>query len=111
LGEGEKVPERTFVYLAPVERERAANPLSYFGTPVTSEGKIAMNNIAPGRYWIFVQTVGEDGPIPLSRVRFPDETETRAQIRRDAEAAKTEIEFKPCQNVVDYKLPLKPAGQ
>jgi Carboxypeptidase regulatory-like domain len=111
LGEGEKVPERTFVYLAPMERERVENPLSYYGTPVTSEGKIALNSIAPGRYWISVQTVGEDAPLPLSRIRFPDGTETRAQIRRDAEAAKIEIEFKPCQNVVDYKLPLKPAGQ
>jgi len=111
LGEGEKVPERTFVYLAPVERERAENSLSYFGTPVTAEGKIAINNIAPGRYWIFAQTYAEDAPVPLLRARFPHETETRAQIRREAEAAKTEIEFKPCQNVVDYKLPLKPAGQ
>jgi hypothetical protein len=111
LGDGEKAPERTFVYLAPVERERAANPLSYFGTPVTSEGKVAMNNIAPGRYWIFVQTLGEDAPVPLAKIRFPDEVETRAQIRRDAEAAKTEIEFKPCQNVVEYKLPLKAAAQ
>ena len=108
LAEGEKVPPRTFVYLAPVERERAENSLSYFGTPVTSEGKIAINNIAPGRYWIYAQTISEDAPMPLARIRFPHETETRAQIRREAEAAKTEIEFKPCQSVVDFKLPLNP---
>jgi hypothetical protein len=107
LGEGEPVPARTFVYLAPVERERAENTLSYFGTPVASEGKFAINNIAPGRYWIFTQTVAEDAPAPLSRIRFPHETETRAQLRREAEAAKTEIEFKPCQNVENYKLPLE----
>ena len=111
LGEGEKPPERTLVYLVPVERERADNPLNYFGTPLTTEGKISISSIPPGRYWIFSQTVAEDAPVPFLRVRFPDETETRAQIRREAEAAKTEIEFKPCQNVVDYKLALKPAGQ
>jgi hypothetical protein len=108
LDEGEQVPTRTFIYLAPVERERADNVLSYFGTPVTSEGKIVMNNIAPGRYWIFAQTVEEGVPVPLVRIRFPNETGTRVQIRREAEATKTEIEFKPCQNVVDFKLPLKP---
>lgn len=106
LGEGEKAPERTFIYLAPVERERADNPLNYFGTPVTPDGKIVMNNIAPGRYWIYAQTVDEDAQVPLMRVRFPHETEIRAQIRRQGEAVKTEIEFKPCQNVENYKLSL-----
>jgi hypothetical protein len=43
---------------------------------------------------------------PLTKLRLPDETETRAKLRRDAEAEKTEIEFKPCQNVTDYQLPL-----
>lgn len=111
LGEGEEVPARTLVYLAPVERERADNVLNYFGGAVTPEGKIAINNIAPGRYWIFAQTAPEDAPVLLSRVRFPHETDARAQIRREGEAAKTEIEFKPCQEMVDFKLPLKTRDQ
>ena len=111
LGEGEQVPARTLVYLTPVERERADNVLNYFGGPVTPDGKIAINNIPPGRYWIFAQTVPEDVPVPLSKIRFPHETETRAQIRREAEAAKIEIEFKPCQDVVDFNLPLKTRDQ
>jgi carboxypeptidase family protein len=106
LGEGEKVPPRTFVYLAPVERERSNNPLNYFGTPVSTEAKMGMNNIAPGRYWIFATTISEDALVPFSRVRLPHETEIRAQIRRAAEAAKTEIELKPCQEVVDFKVSL-----
>lgn len=104
LAEGEQVPARTFVYLAPVERERADSALNYFGTPVTAQGRIAMNNIVPGRYWIYAETLSEDAPVPLSRIRFPNDSETRAQIRRAAEAAKTEIEFKPCQDVVDFKV-------
>lgn len=111
LSEGAPVPARTYVYLAPVESERAEHILSYFGMPVAPDAKFAINNIAPGRYWIFTQTVAEDAPVPLSRIRFPHETETRAQIRREAEAAKTEIEFKPCQNVQNYKLSLRPAAQ
>lgn len=111
LGEGEEVPARTLVYLAPVEPERADRVLHYFGAAVTPDGKIAMNSIPPGRYWIFAETLAEGAPVRLSRVRLPHETETRAQIRREGEAAKTEIEFKPCQNVVDFKLPLKTRDQ
>ena len=111
LGEGEELPARMLVYLAPVERERADNVLNYFGATVTPDGKIAINGIPPGRYWIFAQPLPEDAPAGLTRVRYPHETETRAQIRREGEAAKTEIEFKPCQNVVDFKLPLKTRDQ
>lgn len=107
VGEGERVPNRTFVYLAPVERERFMNPLNYYGLAIQPDGKIAIGNIAPGRYWIAVETIDEDVPLPLTRLRFPHDTETRALIRRLGEAAKTEIEFKPCQEVVDFKLPLR----
>ena len=111
LAEGEEDPARTLVYLAPVERERADNVLNYFGATVTPDGKIAINGIPPGRYWIFAQSLPEDAPPGLTKIRYPHETETRAQIRREGEAAKTEIEFKPCQNVVDFKLPLKTRDQ
>jgi len=43
-------------------------------------------------------------------LRLPDETETRAKLRRDAEDAKNAIEFKPCQNVTDYQLPFSRLG-
>jgi hypothetical protein len=107
VAEGEKVPARTFVYLAPVERERVDNVLNYFGGQLDAEGKIGMNNIAPGRYWVFVETLSEDVPVVLPRVRLPSESELRAQIRRAAEATKTEIEFKPCQEVLNFKLSFK----
>jgi hypothetical protein len=42
-----------------------------------------------------------------AKVRAPEEAETRAQILRVAEAAKVEVELKPCQNVSDYQLPFK----
>jgi hypothetical protein len=46
------------------------------------------------------------------KLRTPNETEMRARLRREAEAAKTEIELKPCQTVNDYKLSVKqPAPQ
>ena len=104
LGEGEKAPPRTFVYLAPVERERADNPLNYLGSPVNPEGKFAWNNIPPGRYWIFAETLNADEVVQRGRLRYPQETEMRADVRRAGEAGKNEIVFKPCQEVMDFKL-------
>lgn len=111
LGEGAQAPERLFVFLVPVERERADDLLRFYAAPVAADGKITLNNLAPGRYWILTQMANDDTVTPLTRLRMPNETETRARLRREAEAAKTEIEFKPCQNVVDFQLPLKPRDQ
>jgi carboxypeptidase family protein len=108
LGEGEQLPERLFVYLAPSERERADELLRFYAVPVTPDGKITLNSVAPGRYWILPQVYGDEPVSPLVKLRLPHETETRAKLRREAEAAKTEIEFKPCQTITDYQLPLKP---
>lgn len=108
LGEGEQVPEKLFVYLAPVEREKADDVGRYYAVLVSPEGHIVLNQIAPGRYWILARTAPDDEAAPPAKLRWPHETEMRARIRREAEAVKTEIEFKPCQNVSGFQLPLKP---
>jgi hypothetical protein len=110
LGEGEQMPARLFAYLVPAEREKADDLLRFFAAPVSPDGEIALNNVAPGRYWILAQTYGDETVGPLTKLRLPNATETRAKLRREAEAAKTEIEFKPCQNIVDFQLSLKPRG-
>ena len=106
LREGEALPEKLVVYLVPAEKERADDILRFYGAAVSRDGKIAMNSIAPGRYWVLVQTVNDEADSPARKLRWPDETEVRAGLRRDAEAAKTEIQLKPCQNVVDFKVPI-----
>jgi hypothetical protein len=40
----------------------------------------------------------------LTKLRLPDEVETRLRLRRASEAAKMEIELKPCQRVVDFRI-------
>ena len=107
LGEGEQLPARLYVYLLPAEREKTDDVLRFFAAPVLSDGKIMLNNLAPGRYLIVTQPATDVALSPLTKLRLPDETETRAKLRREAEASKTEIEFKPCQNVTDFQLPLK----
>ena len=100
-------PARLYVYLVPAEQEKAEDVLRFFAAPVSSDGGITLNNLAPGRYWIVAQPALDAGTSPLTKLRLPDEQETRAMLRRDAEAAKTQIEFKPCQNLKDYRLALK----
>jgi Carboxypeptidase regulatory-like domain len=104
---GQQIPEKLFLYLVPSEQEKAEAVLRYYATAVTPDGKIALHNIAPGRYWVLAQRFTEDVATPLTRLRLPDAAEARARLRREAEAAKTEIEFKPCQNVVDFRFPLQ----
>ncbi|HKV36441.1 MAG TPA: carboxypeptidase-like regulatory domain-containing protein [Pyrinomonadaceae bacterium] len=110
LAPGEPVPAGSFLYLAPAEREKATDVLRFFATPIARNGVFELYNIAPGRYWVLVQ-MGDGSVATSTKVRWPHETGLRAQIRREAEAAKIELEFKPCQNVVDYHLSLKPASQ
>ena len=101
--EGTAIREGTRVHLVPVEREQANDVLRYSETFVKSDGSFAFTNLAPGRYFI------------LSRVEAPTEPDSsprpiawdaaaRAKLRRDAEAANTVVELKPCQQLVDYEL-------
>ncbi|PWT92620.1 MAG: hypothetical protein C5B55_06030 [Blastocatellia bacterium] len=108
LNEGEALPGRLYVYLVPAEHEKEADVLQFFAAPITPDKKLAVNHIPPGRYLIVAQPALE-GPMPAqTRLRLPDERETRMRLLRDAEQTKIEIEFKPCQNVTDYELALPP---
>jgi hypothetical protein len=103
----ENRPAKWFAYLVPAEPEHANNSLRFYGDAVSPEGKIQLVNLAPGRYWVLVQPPIDDAPSAFSRLRFPDETEMRAKLRRDAEASKTELELKPCQDLGDFKITVK----
>jgi len=108
--EGQKLPPKLFVYLAPAESEKAADVLRYFASLVSGDGSFALNNLAPGRYWAIARTAGENESNILLKLRLPDEAEARAKLLHDAAAAKIETEFKPCQNVTDYRLPFRAAS-
>ena len=78
-----------------------------YGGRIQYDGNFSVNNVPPGRYWVLALLSANSEPQFDARVRSPEEAETRAQILRAAEAAKTEVELTPCQNVIDYQLPLK----
>jgi hypothetical protein len=109
LAEGEQAPPRMVLYLVPAERERAEEVLRFFATQMSPDAKFALNNVPPGRYWLMAQPAVEGEGQSLSRIRFPHDTAFRARLRREAEALKNEIELKPCQNVSDVQVSLKPA--
>lgn len=103
----ENRPEKWFAYLVPAEPEHANNSLRFYGAPVSPEGKIQLVNLAPGRYWVLVQPEIDAPLSAFPQFRIPDETETRAKLRRDAEELKTEIQLKPCQDLGDFKITVK----
>ncbi|MGH9802882.1 MAG: hypothetical protein ACRD82_21150, partial [Blastocatellia bacterium] len=59
---------------------------------------------APGKYWLLARTI----PDNESSDRLPSpvawDAAERAKLRKEAEAAKNEIELKACQRVKDYVL-------
>lgn len=105
------MPPKLLVYLVPEEKESAEDVLTFFASEVGSDGAFALNNLPPGRYWALGQVTRNNETRSEIKLRFPAEAETRAQLRRAAEAGKLLVEFKPCQNVADYQLPVSPASQ
>lgn len=108
LAEGERVPAQLYMHLVPSEKDNAEDVLRYFAAAVNADGTFALGNLPPGRYWALAR-IGEDNETTLaSKVRLPEESQTRIKLRSEAEASRTEIEFKPCQNITDYQWSLKP---
>jgi hypothetical protein len=104
LNEGETTSEKLYAYLVPAEKEAEDDPLRFRVAPVTADGKVSLNNVAPGRYLVFAQAAADGSASPLQNLRLPDETAYRMALRRDAETVKTEVELKPCQRVTDLKV-------
>ncbi|HUS11692.1 MAG TPA: carboxypeptidase-like regulatory domain-containing protein [Pyrinomonadaceae bacterium] len=107
LAEGDSLPPKLYLHLVPAEKESTEDVLRFFTTAVQTDGTFSVNNVPPGRYWVLARLPGNSEPQIDAKLRAPDEADTRAQIRREAEANKTELELKPCQNVVDYQLPFR----
>jgi hypothetical protein len=108
LETGQTVPPKLLVYLVPAEKESAEDVLRFFANEIGSDGAFALNNLPPGRYWVLAQvTPNNETQAEINRQLLTD-AETRATLRRAAEAGKLMVEFTPCQNVVDYQLPVPP---
>src|SRR5207302_671295 len=95
---GVPLPARLRVYLVPAEREHADDVLRFAEAPVL-EGKFALGNLAPGRYWLMARPITEDEiKTAMMRPRAWD-SEARAKLRREAEATQVTIDLQPCQRL------------
>jgi hypothetical protein len=102
--EAPQLPANLKVYLVPAERERAEDVLRYGEAQLASDGTFALQNLAPGRYWLIARPAPENESPERTPRPLAWDAETRAKLRREAEAANTTVELQPCQRVSDYAL-------
>jgi hypothetical protein len=102
---GEKVRRgRWRVHLIPIEVTQAENALVYYEAIAASDGGFSLTHLAPGKYWILSRPLPEDQVVDSTMRPVAWDATERAKLRRDAEAAKIEIELKLCGRVKDYVL-------
>jgi len=94
------------VYVVPAEKDKADEVLRYFAAPVDADGSFTQDHVPPGRYWALAKFVTVENEATSTALRLPSQAAARVRLRREAEAARVELELKPCQIVRDQKLPL-----
>ncbi len=99
--DGAKLPEKMRLHLVPAELNSADDVSRYGEALVYGDGAIALNNIAPGKYWLIARLAPEDEQSDPPPTPVAWDTVERARLRRDAEALKIEIELKPCQRLAE----------
>lgn len=102
----DKLPARLRAYLIPAEAANADDVIRYAETDVRSDNSFVFKHIAPGKYLIHARKIS-DNEANDDEVRLAawDAIE-RAKLRREAMAAKNEIELRSCAPVKDYVLRL-----
>ncbi len=102
--EGSKLASRLRVHLIPAEVSAADDVLRYAETTVGVDGEFGFKHLAPGKYLLYARQASEkEVNSNRSRPLAWDEIE-RAKLRREAAAAKNEVELKACERVKDHVL-------
>ncbi len=101
-GTAPQTPAPTRVHLVPQERERAEDPLRFYEAPVASDGTFSFRNLAPGRYLLLARAEAQTPDAPHRPAAW--DADTRARLRREAEAAASPVELQPCQRTSDFTL-------
>jgi hypothetical protein len=103
LAEGGALPAGMALYLVPIEADKTDDVLRFFVVEVGADGTFTLNNLPPGRYKVVAQ-VAEPQTSTLVKLREPEAATARTKLRKTADAQKSEIELKPCQNLADYQV-------
>src|SRR5215510_333597 len=100
------LPSRLRAHLVPAEPLAKDDLLRFAETLVESNGSFSFVNLAPGKYLITTREIPvSEAPDEPARPVAWDAAE-RAKLRKEAEAAKVEVELKVCQRVSDFELKL-----
>jgi len=104
--EGSRLPSRLRVHLIPAELTAADEVLRYAEMMIRGDGSFEFKHVAPGKYLLHTRQVlekeandGQARPLAWDAVE-------RAKLRREAAAAKNEIELQSCGRVKDFVLRL-----
>jgi hypothetical protein len=95
--------DRIIFYLIPAEKD---DVLRYFAVAVAEVGTFTLDHVPPGRYWTLAKALTTEKEVSTPELRLPTSASTRARLRREAEAVRSDLELKPCQNVKNHRLPL-----
>ncbi|MBI1760048.1 MAG: carboxypeptidase regulatory-like domain-containing protein [Acidobacteria bacterium] len=106
-----KVTAHVRVHLLPAEAAAAEDLLRYAETLAHGDGTFQFKNLAPGKYWLLARLLGEDESRERPTRPLAWDATERARLRREAEAAKQEVELSACQTLADFKLQFTAAGR
>ena len=102
--EGAQLPKRLRVHLIPAETDSADDLLRYAEAPVRGGGSFEFKHIAPGKYLLQTRQAPEKEANDAPARPLAWDAVERAKLRREAAAAKNEIELKVCERVKDHVL-------
>jgi protocatechuate 3,4-dioxygenase beta subunit len=106
--DGTKLPSSLRAHLIPAEAASADDVVRYAEVEVRADGSFEFKHIAPGKYWLLARPNAEtELTTGISRPTAWDATE-RTKLRREAAAAKNEVELQPCGRVKDFVLRFNP---
>lgn len=107
IAEGATAPpfSQLRVHLVPAERESADDQLRYFDATPDGSSAFSFKSIPPGRYMLVARPAPEPNADAPARPAHWD-ADSRARLRREAEAANASVELQPCQRTTDFTLRL-----
>jgi carboxypeptidase family protein len=102
--EGTQLSKRLRAHLIPAETAAADDLLRYAEAPVRGDGSFEFKHIAPGKYLLHTRQAPEKEANDDQARPLAWDAAERSKLRREAAAAKNEIELKVCERVKDHKL-------
>jgi hypothetical protein len=106
-GDGAQLPKRLRAYLIPADISASDDLLRYAESPVLGDGSFEFKHLAPGKYLLHARQVAEKEAKANQDQPLAWDALERAKLRREATAAKDEIELKPCERVKERVLKWK----